>query len=328
MQYRQLGKYGLRLSEIGLGSWLTYGNVTEQQTAEACIDRAYDLGINFFDTANGYAGGEAEKAVGKALAKFQRSSYVLATKVFMAMGPGPNDRGLSRKHIFEQCHASLQRLGVDYIDLYQCHRYDGTTPLEETLQTLEDLTRQGKILYYGVSEWTGSQISDAAELVRNRGWHPIVSNQPQYNMLARGIEPEVIPVCEREGIGQVVFSPLAQGVLTGKYKPGQPPPAGSRGSDPRQNAFLQTGVLDAYVHDRIAVSDDLFERVQRLVPIAEEAELTMSQLALAWCLRQKNVASVIIGASRPGQIDDNVAASGKTLSPELLAKIDAALEVA
>jgi aryl-alcohol dehydrogenase-like predicted oxidoreductase len=325
MEYRHLGKYGVNVSEVALGSWLTFGNATENEMAEACIDRAYEIGINFFDTANVYAGGRSEEVVGRALSKFPRSSYVLATKVFGAMGPGPNDRGLSRKHIIEQCHASLKRLGTDYIDLYQCHRYDAETPLEETLMALDDLARQGKILYYGVSEWTAGQIAHAADLVRTGRLHPLVSNQPQYSLLARGIERDIIPLCEREGIGQVVFSPLAQGLLTGKYKPGEPPPSGSRAADPKQNMFLEKGILDPWVHDQIHVDASLLERVQRLVPLASEVGLTLPQLALAWCLRQKNVSSVIIGASRPGQIDDNAAAAGKTLSPELIVRMEDAL---
>lgn len=323
MQYRKLGKWGVKVSEVALGSWLTYGGATEAEQAEACIDRAYELGVNFFDTANGYAGGEAEKVVGKALGKYGRSSYFLGTKVFMAMGSGPNDRGLSRKHITEQCHASLKRLGVDYIDLYMCHRYDSETPLEETLIALDDLVRQGKILYAGVSEWTAQQIQDAVEYSREMRLHPLVSNQPQYNLLARGIEREIIPYCEKEGIGQIVFSPMAQGVLTGKYKPGQPAPEGSRAAG--ANQFLKSGILDAYVHDKIQVTDELLECVQHLIPIAEEAGLSMSQLALAWCLRQKNVSSVIVGASRPSQIEDNVQASGKRLTDEQLAQIETAL---
>ena len=317
MQYRQLGKYGVKVSEVSLGSWLTYGGATEEDSARQCIERAYDLGINFFDTANVYAAGEAEKVVGRALAQYPRESYFLATKVFFPMGNGPNDRGLSRKHIFEQCHASLKRLGMDYIDLYQCHRYDTSTPLEETLTALDDLTRQGKILYFGVSEWSAGQIAHAADYIRGAGLHPIVSNQPYYNMLGRGIEKEVIPLCEREGIGQVVFSPLAQGILTGKYQPGQPLPEGSRASDPKQNMFMNNreGRLD----------DSVLEKVQKLVPLAQEVGMSMPQLALAWCLRQKNVSSVIIGASRPTQVEDNAAASGKTLSPELIMAIDAVL---
>jgi len=316
MNYRHLGKYGIMVSEIGLGSWLTYGGATENETATLCIEKAYDLGINFYDTANVYARGLSEEVVGKALRSYPRSSYVLATKVFFPMGDGPNDRGLSRKHLFEQCHESLKRLGVDYIDLYQCHRYDSETPLEETLTALDDLARQGKILYAGVSEWNAAQIGHAVDLVRDRGFHPIVSNQPYYNMLGRGIESEVLPLCEREGIGQVVFSPLAQGVLTGKYKPGSPLPEGSRAADPAQNMFMNGGKLD----------EQMLTNVQKLLPIADEAGLTMSQLALAWCLRQKNVSSVIVGASKPAQIEVNALASGKLLDGDILAAIDTALD--
>jgi len=313
MQYRNLGKWGVKVSEIGLGSWLTYGGATENETARKCIERAYELGINFFDTANAYARGESEKVVGKTLAKFPRESYVVATKVFFPMGDGPNDRGLSRKHITEQCNASLKRMGLAYLDLYQCHRYDTSTPLEETLLALDDLVRQGKILYFGVSEWNPSQIGNACQMIRASGLHPIVSNQPYYNILGRAIEKEVIPLCEHEGIGQVVFSPLAQGVLTGKYKPGQPPPSDSRAADPRQNMFMGgRGVLD----------EGQLQRIQALIPIAEEAGITMSQLALAWCLRQPIVSSVITGASRPSQVEASASASGIVLSAETLAKID------
>ena len=315
MQYRHLGKYGVKVSEVSLGSWLTYGGATEDEAARACIEKAYDLGINFFDTANVYARGKSEEVVGKALAPYARDSYFLATKVYFPMGDGPNDRGLSRKHIFEQCHLSLKRLGTDYIDLYQCHRYDSETPLEETLVALDDLASQGKILYAGVSEWSAAQITHACDYVRGHGLHPIASNQPYYSLLGRNIEKEVIPVCEREGIGQVVFSPLAQGVLTGKYKPGQPLPEGSRASDPAQNTFLGKDRLD----------DATLTGVQKLAPIAEGLGLSMAQLALAWCLRQKNVSSVIIGASRPAQVEDNAGASGVTLSPETLTAIDEAL---
>lgn len=316
MHYRHLGKYGVRVSEVALGSWLTYGGATENETATRCIEKAYDLGINFFDTANGYARGKSEEVVGRALAAYPRESYFLATKVYFPMGDGPNDRGLSRKHIFEQCHASLKRLGMDYLDLYQCHRYDTETPLEETLMALDDLARQGKILYAGVSQWSAGQIAHAADHCRSAGLHPLVSNQPYYNMLGRDIEKEVIPVCEREGLGQVVYSPLAQGVLSGKYKPGEPLPEGSRAADPEQNMFLDGGRLD----------QALLTKVQKLGPIAEQAGLSRTQLALAWCLRQRNVSSVIIGASRPEQVEDNAGASGVVLSAEVLAAIDAALE--
>jgi len=317
MQYRHLGKYGVQVSEVALGSWLTYGGATENETATRCIEKAYDLGINFFDTANGYARGKSEEVVGKALSVYPRESYFLATKVYFPMGDGPNDRGLSRKHIFEQCHASLKRLNVDYIDLYQCHRYDTETPLEETLMALDDLARQGKILYAGVSQWSAEQIAQAADHCRRAGLHPLVSNQPYYNMLGRDLEQEVMPVCEREGLGQVVYSPLAQGVLSGKYKPGAALPEGSRAADPEQNMFLNGGKLD----------QETLVKVEKLRPIAAGAGLSMSQLALAWCLRQQNVSSVIIGASRPEQIEDNAGASGVTLSADVLAAIDAALEV-
>ncbi len=325
MNYRHVGTSGLQVSEIGLGSWQTYGNAVELSQAEACITRAYERGINFFDTADAYARGEAEKVMGRILSKFKRDTYVLSTKIFFPMGPGPNNRGLSRKHLVEGCDAALKRLGTDYIDLYQCHRFDPGTPVEETMRALNDLAQQGKILYYGVSEWTGAQISDAVNTVAAHNFQPLTVNQPQYSMLARGIERDVIPVSEKAGIGQVVFSPLAQGVLTGKYKPGQPPPEGSRAADPKQNQFLKTGVLDAHVHDRITADDQLLHRVQNLVPIAAELGLSMSQLALAWCLRQPNVSSVIIGASQPAQIDDNAAASGIVLSETTLARIDLVL---
>jgi aryl-alcohol dehydrogenase-like predicted oxidoreductase len=312
MEYRQLGKYGVKVSEIALGSWLTYGSATEAETAESCIDKAYELGINFFDTANVYANGESEKVVGKSLSKFSRESYFLATKVFFPMGPGPNDKGLSRKHIFEQAHLSLKRLGVDYIDLYQCHRFDPSVPLEETLLALDDLASQGKILYAGVSEWSADQISQATDLIKTHNWHPIVSNQPFYNMIGRKIEAEVIPICEKEGIGQVVFSPLYQGILTGKYKPGQAPQSGTRAADPKQNMFLNSGKLD----------DKVLERVQQVVPLAESLGLSMSQFAIAWILRQSNVSSAIIGASRPSQVEDNAVASGKKIPLDILKQVD------
>jgi aryl-alcohol dehydrogenase-like predicted oxidoreductase len=316
VNYRRLGKQGVKVSEVSLGSWLTYGGATEDAIATACIEKAYDLGINFFDTANVYARGKSEEAVGKALKPYLRDSYVLATKVFFPMGDGPNDRGLSRKHIFEQCHLSLKRLGTDYIDLYQCHRYDVETPLDETLMALDDLTRQGKILYYGVSQWSAVQIADAVHRTRQLGLHPVSSNQPVYNALNRGLENDVMPLCGREGIGLVVYSPLAQGLLTGKYKPGQPLPEDSRAADPSQNMFLNNGVLD----------QQLLEKVQKLIPIAERNSLSLSQLALAWCLRRPEVSSVIIGASKPAQVEDNAGASGVKLSDADIAEIDATLK--
>ena len=312
MEYRNLGRSGLKVSEVALGSWLTYGGASEDRIARECIERAYALGINFFDTANAYAGGKAEEVVGKVLRQYKRDSFVLATKVFFPMGSGPNDRGLSRKHITEQCHHSLKRLNTDYIDLLQCHRYDDGTPLDETLRALDDLVRQGKVLYVGVSEWKPEQISWALALAEERGFDRIISNQPAYNALNRTIEKEIIPLCEREGIGQVVFSPLAQGILTGKYKPGVAPPPDSRAADPKQNQFLPPERLDAAQ----------LERVQLLRPVASSLGLSMAQLALAWCLRQPNVASVIIGASRASQVEDNVKASGVKLPEDALRAID------
>jgi aryl-alcohol dehydrogenase-like predicted oxidoreductase len=312
MEYRRLGKSGVQVSEVALGSWLTYGGATENETATQCIHRAYQLGINFFDTANVYARGESEKVVGAALKNFARDSYVLATKVYFPMGDGPNDRGLSRKHIMEQCHLSLKRLGTDYIDLYQCHRYDENVPLEETLRALDDLVSQGKVLYVGVSEWNAQQIGAALQLADKLNLDRIVSNQPYYNMMGRGLEKEVLPLCEREGIGQVVFSPLAQGVLTGKYKPGQKPPEGTRAADPKQNQFMNGGNLD----------EAQLQNVEKLKPIAEREGLSMAQMALAWCLRKPVISSVIIGASRPQQVDDNASAAGKKLSDETLREID------
>ena len=315
MKYRRLGGSGVKVSEISLGSWLTYGGSVAEQQATACVHRAYDLGINFFDTANVYMRGAAEEIVGKALQGFDRDSYFLATKVYFPMGDGPNDRGLSRKHIVEQCHASLKRLGTDYVDLYQCHRYDEGVPLEETLRALDDLVRQGKVLYVGVSEWTADQISDALRIAGEMNLDRIVSNQPQYNMIQRKIEAEVVPLSEREGVGQVVFSPLAQGVLTGKYRPGDAPEEGTRAADPESNRFM-----------RELMNESVLSAVERLRPIAEEAGLNMPQLALAWVLRQKNVSSAIIGASRPEQVEDNAAASGVELPSESLRKIDDVLD--
>lgn len=314
MEYRHLGKWGVRVSTVSLGSWLTFGGSVEKEMALRAIRRAYELGINLFDTANAYYRGAAEEVVGEALRPFPRESYVLATKVFFPMGEGPNDRGLSRKHIIEQCNASLKRLGVDYIDLYQCHRYDPETPLEETLLALDDLVRQGKILYAGVSEWNGAQIAEAMELGQRLGLHPLVSNQPHYNMLQRDIEAEVLPTCGRFGLGLIVYSPLAQGVLTGKYKPGQAPPAGSRATDPKSNMFMNWLLQEA-----------VLQKVEKLRPIAERNGLTMSQLALAWVLRRPEVSSAIIGATRPEQIEENVNAADVRLSDTDLQEIDTIL---
>jgi voltage-dependent potassium channel beta subunit len=311
MQYRRLGRAGVRVSTIALGSWLTYGSSVEEETAIQCIHRAYDIGINFFDTANVYNRGAAEKVVGRALKDYQRDSFVLATKVYFPMGKGPNDRGLSRKHIMEQCHASLRRLGTDYIDLYQCHRYDTETPLEETLRALDDLVTQGKILYAGVSEWTATQIDDAVYTARQFNLDRIASNQPIYNMLQRYIERDVLPLCEREGIGQVVFSPLSQGILTGKYQPGQQPQQGTRAADPNSNTFM-----------RDMMNDQTLSAVQNLQSLAQQQGYSLAQMALAWVLRQPIVSAAIIGASRPQQVEENAKASEITLSADVLQHID------
>jgi len=311
VEYRRLGRAGMRVSTISLGSWLTYGGAVADSTAIACIHRAYDLGVNLFDTANGYRRGDAERVVGRALKDFRRDSYVVATKVFFPLDDGPNDKGLSRKHIMEQCHASLRRLGVEYIDLYQCHRYDTETPLEETLRALDDLVTQGKVLYTGVSEWSAVQIDDAVHMARALNLDRIVSNQPIYNMLTRYIERDVVPLCEREGIGQIVFSPLAQGVLTGKYHPGKAPAEGTRAADPQSNMFMAN-----------LLSEKTLAVVQSLKGLADEASMSLARLALAWVLRQANVSSAIIGASRPEQVEENILAADTKLPEDILRRID------
>lgn len=311
MNYRKLGKTGLKVSEISLGSWLTYGNASEKEKAALTIDKAYELGINFFDTANVYATGEAEKIVGEALRKYPRESYVLATKVFFPMGQGPNDQGLSRKHVFEQVHASLKRLGLEYIDIYYCHRYDSETPVEETLRTIEDLVRQGKVLYVGVSEWTAAQIQEALQVADRYLLDRIVVNQPVYNMFNRYIEKEIIPLSERNGISQVVFSPLAQGVLTGKYKRGASLPEGSRATDPNSNMYMGS-----------VLKEEVLAKVEQLERLGGKLDITLSQLALAWILRNQNIASALIGASKPEQIEENVKAVGIELPSEMLKTIE------
>ena len=315
MRYRHLGGSGLRVSEISLGSWLTYGGSVEDQAATACIHKAFELGVNFFDTANVYRRGEAEQVVGSALRGIDRDDYVLATKVYFPMGEGPNDGGLSRKHVMEQCERSLGRLGVDYVDLYQCHRPDPDTPVEETLRALDDLVTQGKVLYVGVSQWSAAQLDEARRIQAQLGFDPIVSNQPQYSMLYREIEHDVIPLSRRLGIGQIVYSPIAQGVLTGKYAPGDEPPEGTRAANPEDAGFMAR-----FMDDRVLAG------VQRLRPIAEEVGVTMAQLAIAWVLREPNVSSAIVGASRPEQVEENVAASGVELADDELAAIDVALQ--
>jgi aryl-alcohol dehydrogenase-like predicted oxidoreductase len=316
MEFRHLGKTGLMVSEIAYGNWLTHGSQVEAEAAHACVRAALEVGITTFDTADVYAGTRAESVLGEALAGVRRESYELFTKVFWPTGPGPNDRGLSRKHIMESCNASLRRLKTDHLDLYQAHRYDVETPLEETLRAFDDLVRQGKVNYIGVSEWTAAQISDALRIADEMGFDRIVSNQPQYNMLWRVIEAEVVPVCEREGLGQVVFSPLAQGVLTGKYKPGQPPPAGSRATDEKGGANFISRWLN----------DGVLSRVQELQPIADDAGLSLANLSLAWVLQNANVSTAIIGASKPEQVHENVKAAGVRLDAEILKRIDEVLD--
>ena len=305
MEYRQLGKWGLRISKVGLGSYLTIGMHVNDDVARECVELAFSSGINWFDTANAYNRGEAELAFGRLLAPYPRESYVLATKVWAPMGDGPNDRGLSAKHVFEQCHASLRRLGMDYIDLYQCHRPDPDTPLEETIRIMEDLSRQGKILYWGCSEWPASLMQEACDLAKMMGCRPPVSNQPRYSMLWRYPETEVFPTTLKLGMGNVVFSPLAHGVLTGKYQPGAPPPAGTRAADDTQNKIM----MDLYWRD------DILRRAQQLVAMGEEVGMTAAQLALAWCVQNPAVTSVILGATSVGQLKDN-APVGDTVLPE------------
>jgi aryl-alcohol dehydrogenase-like predicted oxidoreductase len=307
--YRRLGSSDLNISEISLGSWLTYGGGVSNRRAEACVDKAFDVGINFIDTANVYGGGGAEEFLGEVLAKRPRDSYVLATKLYF---PVNGDRGLSREQVFKQIDLSLGRLRTDYVDLYQCHRYDQETPLEETMEALTEVVRQGKARYLGFSEWTADQIRAALALVP--GVEKFVSSQPQYSLLYRVPEREVIPLCKENDISQIVWSPLAQGALTGKYRPGEEPAAGTRA------ASQQMGwAMDSYR------DDEVLERVQRLVPIAEGLGVTMAQLALAWVLREDNVAAAIVGASRPEQVEENAGASGISLDAATLQAIDEAV---
>jgi aryl-alcohol dehydrogenase-like predicted oxidoreductase len=311
MKYRRLGKAGVKLSEIGLGGWLTFGHVHNERSGRELMDTAFDCGVNFFDTANVYAAGDCEKMWGGLLAAYPRSSFVLASKVYFPMGEGPNDQGLSRKHIMEQCDASLKRLDVDYIDLYQCHRYDDDTPLEETIRAMDDLVHQGKILYWGFSCWPADKIRKTMKYCGEQFYAP-VSSQPHYNMLMRDPEIEVLPLCKEHGIGQVVFSPLEQGLLTGKYKPGCPLPAGSRASDDQQNMWMKDLVAD----------QNVLKHVDQLHEVADEAACTLGQLSLAWILKKQEITSCIVGASKPAQIRENCAASEVELSAGQLARIE------
>jgi aryl-alcohol dehydrogenase-like predicted oxidoreductase len=316
MKTRNLGTSGLKISEISYGNWLTHGSQVEEDAALACVRQALEEGITTFDTADVYANTAAETVLGKALKGERREGLEIFTKVYWPTGPGRhNDHGLSRKHIMESINGSLKRLGTDYVDLYQAHRFDYETPLEETMEAFADVVRQGKAHYIGVSEWTADEIRRGHELARELRI-PFVSNQPQYNMIWRVIEPEVVPASEELGMGQIVWSPIAQGVLTGKYKPGQPHPDGSRATDVNGGADMISRWM----------KDDVLERVQQLQPIADEAGLSMAQLAIAWVLQNPNVSSAIIGASRPEQVTENVKASGVTLEQSAMKRIDEILE--
>jgi aryl-alcohol dehydrogenase-like predicted oxidoreductase len=314
VNYRKLGSSGIEVSEISLGSWLTYSGGVAKEQAKSCVDAAFEAGINFIDTANVYGRGAAEEVLGEVLSGRERSSYVLATKVYFPMSD--TDRGLSAAQIHKQIDASLKRLRTDYVDLYQCHRYDEDTPLEETMAALTEVVQAGKARHIGFSEWPVQKIEASLD-----GWgptHPVarwVSSQPQYSMLWRAPEAEVIPLCEREQISQIVWSPLGQGVLTGKYRPGQAPPPDSRAASDSMSGFI----------DRL-MEDSVLEAVQLLRPVAEQAGMTMAQMAIAWVLRQPNVASAIVGASRPEQVRANASASGLTLDEPTLAAIDRALD--
>lgn len=303
------------VSEISYGNWITHGSQVEEDAAVECVRAALDEGITTFDTADVYAGTRAEEVLGRALKGVRRESLEIFTKVYWPTGEGRNDRGLSRKHITESINGSLRRLQTDYVDLYQAHRFDVETPLEETLRAFDDLVRQGKVLYVGVSEWSADQIARALKIADEMGFDRLVSNQPQYSMLWRVIESEVVPLCEKEGLGQIVWSPIAQGVLTGKYLPGQPPPAGSRATDSTGSGFINR-----------LMRDDVLRRVQDLKPIAADLGLSMAQLAVAWVLQNPNVSSAIVGATKPEQVRDNVKATGVKLDAEVLKKIDDVLE--
>lgn len=311
MRFRTIGDSDLQVSEIGLGSWLTYSGGVGRDRTEACTRAAMDAGITFFDTANVYGQGAAEEAWGGILADYARDSYVLATKVFFRMSDAPEDRGLAASQIHKQVDASLKRLRTDYVDLYQCHRFDPTVPIEETMEALAEVVRSGKARYIGFSEWTTEQVRAGLAVP---GAPKLVSSQPQYSLLWRGPERELFPLCADHGISQVVWSPLAEGILAGKYRPGEIPPEDSRAASDAMGQTL-----------RMRMNDELLTNVQKLAPIADGAGLTMSQLALAWVLRRPEVASTIIGASRPEQIHENLAASGVTLSPDVLTAIDEAL---
>ena len=312
MEHRHLGSSGLKVSELAYGNWITHASQIEQKQAEACVHAALDAGITTFDTADVYAGTRAEEVLGHALKEQRRDGLEICTKVYWPTGPGPNDVGLSRKHILRSCEGSLQRLGTDYIDLYQAHRFDVATPLEETMRAFDDLVRSGKVMYIGVSEWSAGQIRAALRIADDLGLDRIVSNQPQYSMLWRVIESDVVPACEENGIGQIVWSPLAQGVLTGKYRPGVEPPKDSRAQSKEGSYFIK----------RWLDQPGLLERVAQLGELAKQTDLSLPQLALAWVLNQPGISAAIIGASRPEQVHENIRAVGIKLDEQLLTAID------
>jgi len=315
MEYRRLGSSGMYVSEITYGNWITHGSQVEQDAAIKCVRTALECGITTFDTADVYAGTRAETVLGKALKGVRRESYELLTKVYWPTGAGKNDRGLSRKHIMESVNASLKRLQTDHIDLYQFHRFDYETPLEESLSAFDDLIRQGKVFYIGFSEWSATEINSALKIQEKMSYNKFVSSQPQYSMLWRVIESQVVPVCKANGIGQIVWSPIAQGALSGKYLPGKKPPAGSRATDKKGGANMISRWM----------RDEVLSAVQKLKPIAESVDLTLSQLAIAWVLQNPNVSSAIIGATKPAQIKENVKASGVKLSERTMREIDQVL---
>lgn len=311
MEYRRLGRSGVRVSAVSLGGWLTHGRTLADETTTQIVRRAFDLGINFFDTADVYHQGEAEKSLAVAIEGIRREDLFLATKCYFPMSDAPNDRGLSRKHIVESVENSLRRLKTEYVDLYQFHRFDPETAMEEMVRAIDDCVRQGKVIYWGVSCWSAAQITQLVHTAYDWRCTLPVSHQPPYNMFQREIEAEVIPTCEAKGISQVVFSPLAQGVLTGKYKPGQPPPAGTRAADDKSNQFMQW-----------LMKDETLTKVERLAAVAQRHNLTTGQLALAWCLRQPNVASVIVGATSVAQLEENVGAVGQEIPTSTWEEVD------
>ena len=315
MEHRRLGSTGMYVSEITYGNWITHGSQVEAAAAIKCVKEAFECGITSYDTADVYAGTRAETVLGTALKGRRRETYELFTKVYWPTGTGKNDRGLSRKHIMESCNASLKRLKTDYIDLYQAHRFDYETPLEETLSAFDDLIRQGKVHYIGFSEWNAEQISAALKIQDAKGYNRFISSQPQYSMLWRVIESKVIPLSQKEGIGQIVWSPIGQGVLTGKYLPGKKAPAGSRATDKKGGANMISRFMN----------DDVLTAVQKLIPIAKKVDLTPAQLAIAWVLQNPNVSSAIIGATKPSQIKENVKASGVKLDASVMQEIDKAI---